>query len=58
MKNDIKQWIITCVKCQLAMCGKTAAERLHPLTRVPPFHRWSLNFIGQLSVTQNGNGGY
>ena len=30
-------------------------EPLHPLTPVPTFHRWSLDFIGQLPETSNGN---
>ena len=55
MNNDIKQWIKTCVKCQITTCGKTTTEPLHPLTAVPPFHRWSLDFIGQLPLTQKGN---
>ncbi|CAF3953002.1 unnamed protein product, partial [Rotaria sp. Silwood1] len=49
------QWIKTCVNCQISTCGKTTTEPLHPLTPVPPFHRWSLDFIGQLPVTSNGN---
>ncbi|CAF1213767.1 unnamed protein product [Rotaria sordida] len=32
MNNDIKQWIITCIKCQLVMSGKTTTEPLHHLT--------------------------
>ncbi|CAF2747692.1 unnamed protein product [Rotaria sp. Silwood2] len=55
MNNDIKKWIKTCIKCQLAICGKTSTEPLHPLTPVPSFHRWSLDFIGQLPITQSGN---
>jgi transposase InsO family protein len=55
MNNNIKQWIKTCVKCQITTCGKTTTEPLHPLTPVPPFHRWSLDFIGQLPITQKGN---
>ncbi|CAF4400992.1 unnamed protein product, partial [Rotaria sordida] len=55
MKNDIKQWIIIRIKCQLVMCGKTTTEPLHPLTPVPSFHHWRLDFIGQLPITRNGN---
>ncbi|CAF3434864.1 unnamed protein product [Rotaria socialis] len=55
MNNDIKQWIKTCTKCQLSICGKTTTEPLHPLIPVPAFHRWSLDFIGQLPTTLNGN---
>ncbi|CAF5037515.1 unnamed protein product, partial [Rotaria sp. Silwood1] len=55
MKTDVQQWIKTCVNCQISTCGKTTTEPLHPLTPVPPFHRWSLDFIGQLPVTSNGN---
>ncbi len=55
MKNDIIQWIKTCVHCQISTCGKTTTEPLHPLTPVPPFHRWSLDFIGQLPLTPDGN---
>lgn len=55
MKQDVKQWIKTCIQCQLTTCGKLATEPLHPLTPVPPFHRWSLDFIGQLPITPNGN---
>jgi len=55
MNNDIKKWIKTCVKCQITTCGKTATEPLHPLTPVPAFHRWSLDFIGQLPITKKGN---
>jgi transposase InsO family protein len=55
MKTDIKQWIKTCVHCQITSCGRTTTEPLHPLTPVPPFHRWSLDFIGQLPLTSNGN---
>ncbi|CAF3028738.1 unnamed protein product [Rotaria sp. Silwood2] len=55
MNNDIKQWIKTCTKCQLTTCGKTTTEPLHPLIPVPAFHRWSLDFIGQLPTTLNGN---
>jgi transposase InsO family protein len=55
MNNDIKKWIKTCIKCQLTICGKTATEPLHPLVPVPAFHRWSLDFIGQLPLTQKGN---
>ncbi|CAF3068175.1 unnamed protein product [Rotaria socialis] len=55
MNYDIKQWVKTCIKCQLATCGKTTTEPLHPLTPVPALHRCSLDFIGQLPVTRNGN---
>ena len=55
MNNNIKNWIKTCVKCQLINCGKTTTEPLHPFTPVPTFHRWSLDFIGQLPITQSGN---
>lgn len=56
MKSDIKQWIKTCVHCQITTYGKTTTtEPLHPLTPVPAFHRWSLDFISQLPITQDGN---
>ncbi|CAF3460544.1 unnamed protein product [Rotaria sp. Silwood1] len=55
MKADVQQWIKTYVNCQISTCGKTTTEPLHPLTPVPPFHRWSFDFIGQLPVTSNGN---
>jgi hypothetical protein len=55
MKSDIKQWIKTCIHCQITTCGKTTTEPLHPLTPVPPFHRWSLDFIGPLPITSNDN---
>jgi hypothetical protein len=55
MNHDIKQWIKACVNFQITTCGKTATEPLHPLTPVPPFHRWSLDFIGPLPLTQKGN---
>jgi transposase InsO family protein len=55
MKKDIKQWIKTCINCQITSCGKTTTEPLHPLTPVPAFHRWSLDFIGQLPITSNDN---
>ncbi|CAF4069075.1 unnamed protein product, partial [Didymodactylos carnosus] len=55
MKSDIKQWIKTCTKCQISTCGKIATEELHPLISVAAFHRWSLDFIGQLPLTEQGN---
>lgn len=39
MKSDIKQWLKTCVPCQITTCGKTTTEPLHPLNPVPAFHR-------------------
>ena len=55
MEKDVNQWIKTCVHCQITTCGKTVSEPLHPLTPVPSFHRWRLDFIGPLPRTSNDN---
>ena len=55
MARDITRWLQQCVQCQLATGHKVPIEPLHPLTPVPAFHRWSLDFIGQLPITSRGN---
>jgi transposase InsO family protein len=56
MKRDLKRWISQCPHCQLAKTpSKTPSEPLHPLEPVAAFSRWSLDFIGRLPETKNGN---
>lgn len=44
-------------QCQLTTYGKLTIELLHPSTPVARFHGWSLEFIGQLPMTERGNRG-
>ena len=58
MTRDIANFISSCVQCQLNRNDPQAnkRERPHPLTPTPhAFDRWSLDFIGELPQTVNGN---
>ncbi|CAF1263743.1 unnamed protein product, partial [Didymodactylos carnosus] len=55
MKQDVKKWVSMCQKCQLPTPTSGNHEELHPLTPVPAFHRWSLDFVGPLPKTGSQN---
>jgi len=56
MEKFIKEIINTCIPCQkVSNESHTIRESLHPLPAVPPFHRWSLDFIGVLPETAEGS---
>ncbi len=57
MERDILEWTKRCPECQQsARRSPGIAEPLHPLD--PPtslFSRWSIDFIGRLPITADGN---
>ena len=56
MESFIKNTVKTCIACQKVSNVKHAIQdELHPLPVVPAFHRWSLDFIGILPETEEGN---
>ena len=56
MINDIKIYIGSCKECLISTNQSTNFEPLHSLIPAKrPFSRWSLDFIGRLPTTKNGN---
>ncbi|SAM00569.1 hypothetical protein [Absidia glauca] len=56
MKVDIKNWLKSCPECQLLQRRSTAHRGvMHPLDIPAAFHRWHLDFIGELPVSLKGN---
>lgn len=56
MQANIRAWLPACDTCQRNVKdhGKPK-EALHPLPLVGPFQRWSMDFIGRLPLSSNGN---
>ncbi len=56
MKSLVKQLVNTCLSCQrVSNTNHAKHEPIHFLPVVPAFHRWSLDFIGILPETVQGN---
>lgn len=55
--RDVKNVIAYCPSCQLMRRDRNKEkEPLHPLdANIPPFHRWALDFVGELPQSSNGN---
>lgn len=55
MRNDIYNWIQVCFACQISTKKPTIQEALQPRLPTQPFSRWSIDFIGRLPKTLQGN---
>jgi predicted aspartyl protease len=57
MRSDIKDWIQHCPACQVhGRNVMTPQELAHTMPVIQkPFHTWSIDFIGPLPETENGN---
>lgn len=57
IRKDIIEWTKACASCQLSANDrrKSPTEPLHPLSPLPAFHRWGMDFIGPLPASKNGN---
>jgi transposase InsO family protein len=55
LSTFVSQLIQHCPTCQLHQRGRQRTEPLHPLPTAPPFHRWHIDFVGQLPTTRRGN---
>jgi transposase InsO family protein len=56
MNNDLKEYIASCSKCQLARGAMPPALPLTPIPPVAhPFERWGIDFLQNLPTTRLGN---
>jgi hypothetical protein len=56
MLNDLKNYIETCDKCQLARGSRPKPQALTPIPPVAhPFERWGIDFLQNLPETRLGN---
>lgn len=56
MKQDIQQWVKSCMECQLHTMGKSKNSFLKPLDyNISPFSRWALDFVGPLPTSTDGS---
>jgi hypothetical protein len=55
MTTLITDMIRSCKQCQSVKGSKEIVQKLNPLPCVPPFHRWHIDFIGRLPMTDKGN---
>jgi hypothetical protein len=56
MRKDVKMWLKACLMCQINQRkDRTHHDEMHPLDVPSSFHRWHLDFIGELPTTLKGN---
>ncbi|KAG2190402.1 hypothetical protein INT47_001388, partial [Mucor saturninus] len=57
MINDVTLWLSRCPECQLHSRKESNTHHapMKPLEVPAPFHRWHIDFIGELPTTKNGN---
>jgi len=55
MLNTVKNWVKSCPQCQTYKSRKLKVGLLQPISVDKKFQRWSLDIIGPLPTTRNGN---
>ena len=55
MFSDIKRYIASCIRCQLASNHRGKRPPLNPIPVSPKFERWHVDFLGPLNPSQSGH---